>query len=34
MEILINLPFFPGFDDEASYSLYEYPDPGDRAIEG
>ena len=33
MEILINLPFFPGFDDEASYSLYEYPDPGDRAIE-
>ena len=33
MEISIQLPFFPGFDDEAYYSLYEYPDPGDRAIE-
>ena len=27
MQVLIDLPFFPGFDDEAQLSLYEYPDP-------
>ena len=33
MEILISLPFFPGFDDEAPISLYENPDPEVWAIE-
>ena len=33
MEILINLPLFPGFDDEAPLSLYEHYDPEEWVIE-
>ena len=33
MQVRIELPFFPGFDDEAPLSLYESPDPEVSAIE-